>query len=141
MLQAETECNAASAAAYAEQTLGATGLAMLERETAAHGMFNARTVAGLVGYNDTFADAQRFIRGCRLLADAIANASPDTTAFDDVYRALVAFWTESHYVRALGALLVDVARSVGQLKGVERTLGLAWGTTTLVVSSNDFASG
>jgi hypothetical protein len=140
VLQAQTECNATSAAAYADQTLGATALAMLERETAEHGMFNASTVAGLVGFNDTFADAQRFIQGCRLLADAIANGSPDTSAFDDVYRALVAFWTESHYVRTLGALLVDVARSVGQLEGVERTLCVGWGTTTLVVSSNDFAS-
>ena len=46
---------------------------------------------------------------------------------------------ETH--ETLGALLVDVARSAGQLNGVERTLRVAWGTTTLVVSSNDFAAG
>ena len=97
------------------------------------------TVASVVALDpDWFADCDRFTRGCRLLADAIATPTPDIRKLPDVYDKLVRFWTQSHYVRTLGAVLIDVARSVGQFKGVERALNLTSGTTTVVVSSNQF---
>jgi hypothetical protein len=97
------------------------------------------TVASVVALDtDWFIDCEQFTRGCRLLADAIATPTPDIEKLPDVYKKLVRFWTQSHYVRTLGAVLIDVARSVGQFKGVERVLNLTSGTTTVVVSSNQF---
>ena len=97
------------------------------------------TVASVVALDtDWFIDCEQFTRGCRLLADAIATPTPDIKKLPDVYKKLVGFWTQSHYVRTLGAVLIDVARSVGQFKGVERVLNLTSGTTTVVVSSNQF---
>lgn len=97
------------------------------------------TVAAVVGLDsDWRADCEQFSRGCRLLADAIATQTPDNRKLPEVYGKLVRFWRQSHYVRTLGAVLIDVARSVGQFKGLERSLNLTSGTTTVVVSSNQF---
>lgn len=114
-------------------------LANRERNVIRFGVFDQSAVASIVAADtEWFADCARFTRGCRLLADAIAIPTPDAGKLPDVYDKLVRFWTQSHYVRTLGAALVDVARSVGQFKGLERSLNLTSGATTVVVSSNQF---
>jgi len=45
---------------------------------------------------------------------------------------------QSHQVRALGVLLLDLARKSVYLPGVTRTLSFTVGKTTTVLSSNDF---
>jgi len=123
----------------ADTLLKSPDLANRERNVIRFGVFDQSTVASIVAVDtDWFADCARFTRGCRLLADAIAIQTPDNDKLPDVYDKLVRFWTQSHYVRTLGAVLVDVARSVGEFKGLERSLNLTSGTTTVVVSSNQF---
>ena len=109
-----------------------------ERLVTDNGIFDQSTVATVARFDtDWFSDCERFSTGCRLLADAIATPTiDDGTKIPDVYDKLVNFWTQSHSLRTLGAALVDVARSVGQFNGLERTLQLTSGTTTVVVSSN-----
>jgi hypothetical protein len=45
---------------------------------------------------------------------------------------------ESHQVRALGALLLDLGRKSVYLPGITRTLLFTVGDQTTVLSSNDF---
>ena len=59
----------------------------------------------------------------------------DFKVVEAVYDDLVGFWTQSHQVRMLGALLTDVAGLVQQRGGIERSLNIKSGTTTMVVSS------
>ncbi len=127
----------------ADTLLGSAELGNRERQAAERHAYDPTTVAGIVAYDtDWIDDAARFLRGCRLLADAIDTSAADTGTIPDAYRQLVRFWTQSHYVRTLGAALVETASAVGQIKGVERTLRLAYDgeppKTAVVVSSKMF---
>ena len=114
-------------------------MAHKERHVIEHQLFDQSSVATVVAFDtDWFRDCERFLRGCRLLADAIATQTPDDGTIHDVYSNLVGFWTQSHYVRTLGAALVDVARKVDHFNGIERILNLTSGATTIVLSSNSF---
>ena len=123
--------------ARASLLLKNANLARKERDALEHHFFDQSTVATIVGFDPGwFLDCQTFSQGCRLLADAVATPTADRGTIPEVYRRLVPFWTQSHYVRTLGAALVDVARLVGQFNGIERTLNLESGSTTIVMSSN-----
>ncbi|MGE5242868.1 MAG: hypothetical protein ACM3SQ_01390 [Betaproteobacteria bacterium] len=130
-------------APLADRLLDRPELADRERWTASQRLYDPGTVAGIVAYDGEWPEsADRFLRGCRLLADAIDSSAEDSDTIPEAYRHLASFWTESHYVRTLGAALVDAARTTGHAAGVERTLRLSWGdaspTATLVVSSRMF---
>ena len=78
------------------------------------------------------------IAGCRVLTDSIAASRRDDGVVEDVYGNLAPFWSQSHQVRMFGALLLDVADAVAQRGGIERSLNIASGAVTTVISSNDF---
>ena len=140
VLAAPDRCNAETVRLSADTLLHDAALAGRERlASVAVAGFDLATVAGTLRANDTwYADCASLSRGCRLLADALALPTRDTGNVADAYRKMVAFWTQSHYVRTLGAALVDCARAVGQFKGVERTLNLTSGAASIVIGSNQF---
>ncbi len=139
VLADEGSCNAETVRLSADTLVSEPALAGRERMAAtALAGFDLATVAGTVRADTNwFDDCARFSRGCRQLAGAIAVPTPDRGQVADTYRLMVGFWSESHYVRTLGAALVDCARAAGEFKGVERTLSLK-AKTALVVSSNQF---
>ncbi|HUK36748.1 MAG TPA: hypothetical protein VLV86_22690 [Vicinamibacterales bacterium] len=132
-------CHPDTARVSAQSVLNDPVLASRERDAADQKTIGFDTVAGTVRADDTwFPDCASFSRGCRLLADAIAVPTIDRGQIADVYRKMLAFWVQSHYVRTLGVALVDCARAVGQFKGVQRTLNFTSGGATTVISSNQF---
>jgi hypothetical protein len=112
----------------------------LERTT---GQNTASTVCGIYRMETAAAianDLDEWIRGVKQWADATQKDLLDRNLIPSIYRKLNNFFLESLYVRALGAHLIDVSRRANQIKGVERTLNVKVGDSTLIVSANDFAA-
>ena len=123
----------------ADRLLPESQLAWRERQAIQRRGLDPDTVAGLVMSNPaTFDHCSRLARGSRRLADAVAGTVPDTGVVSAVYEDFSAFFGQSHEVRMLGALLLDVAGSVGARAGVERSLAITSGSTTIAVGSKDF---
>ena len=137
VLQSADDFNVDTVTAQADRLLADSHLAWRERQVARMRSFSPDTVAGLVLSNpDTYDDCVRFIQGSRLLADSIGSGARDVGVVDDVYRSLVGLWDQSHQVRMLGAILLDVADAVGRSGGVERSLSITSGPVTTVMTSN-----
>lgn len=137
LLESPDSFNLDTVVRSAQALPGRPALADRERWTADRRIYDAGTVAGIVAYDTDWPDAAgRFLRGCRLLADASDSSAADDGTIPEAYRHLVPFWTESHYVRTLGAALTDAAGILGRSTGVERTLRLSWADHTIVVGSN-----
>lgn len=99
------------------------------------------TIAGLVGMDpNILSDADEWLRGLGQWSTGWQRGTPDNALVPSIYKKLANFWLESLYVRTIGALLVEWGRKTNQIKGIERTLNIKWGTTALVVSSNDFST-
>jgi hypothetical protein len=95
------------------------------------------TAAGTCDLNPrTRSDVDSFLRGARTLADGIAANAADRDLLGSVYKSMVPLWTQSHHVRALGVRLLDVARQIGRLEDVERTLTATEHGDSITISSN-----
>jgi hypothetical protein len=93
------------------------------------------TVAGVVLSNPgMFADSERLVRGCRSLVDALGASRRDDGVVEEVYADLAPFWSESHQVRMLGALVTDVAPDLDR---VDRALRISSAAGATVISSRD----
>ncbi len=123
----------------ADRLLPDPQLAWRERQTIRRGAFDPDTVAGIVSSNTgTFDDCRRLVRGSRRLADAISRAVADAGVVSAAYEDLSAFWGQSHEIRMLGALLVDVADRAGVRSGIDRSMAITSGPTTIAIASKDF---
>jgi hypothetical protein len=97
------------------------------------------TAAGLADKNDdTRPDIADFLRGAKNLADALASPTDERGVIEKSFQHMSRMSDESHQVRALGVLLLDLARKSVYLPGVTRTLSFTSGDKTTVLSSNDF---
>ena len=97
------------------------------------------TAAGLAEKNDdTRPDVADFLRGAKNLADALASPTDERGVIEKSFQHMSRMSDESHQVRALGVLLLDLARKSVYLPGVTRTLSFTVGDQTTVLSSNDF---
>ena len=95
------------------------------------------TAAGTCELNpSTRMDADDFLRGIQKLAVAMGRNDADLDVVSQAYKSMVKLWTQSHHVRSLGVRIVDVARQVNKLKGVERTLTVRLEDTSVSISSN-----
>jgi hypothetical protein len=95
------------------------------------------TAAGTCDKNpDTRSNADDFLRGARALALAINRNDPDLNVIPQAYSLMSGLWTQSHQVRMLGVRILDVARQLNQLKGVERTLTITADGRSVTVSAN-----
>jgi hypothetical protein len=119
---------------------GFAGLANREAFFASTAGNDAFSFGGLVDLNpDTATDCQRFLNGAKRLNIGILSAAPNDGVIERVFEELEDFWTQSLHVRAVGAYLVDVARTGGVLGDVGRsfalTVGGGDGSETLVLAS------
>jgi hypothetical protein len=97
------------------------------------------TAAGLADKNDdTRPGIADFLRGAKNLADALASHTDERGVIEKSFQHMSRMSDESHQVRALGVLLLDLARKSVYLPGVTRTLSFTVGGDTTVLSSNDF---
>jgi len=97
------------------------------------------TAAGLAEKNDdTRPDIADFLRGAKNLADALASPTDERGVIEKSFQHMSRMSDQSHQVRALGVLLLDLARQSVYLPGVTRSLSFTVGETTTVLSSNDF---
>ena len=97
------------------------------------------TAAGLAEKNDdTRPDIADFLRGAKNLADALASPTDERGVIEKSFQHMSRMSDQSHQVRALGVLLLDLARKSVYLPGVTRTLSFTVGDRTTVLSSNDF---
>src|SRR5262249_49285897 len=95
------------------------------------------TAAGTCDKNaDTRSNVDDLLRGARALALAITRNDPDLNVIPQAYGLMARLWTQSHHVRTLGVRILDVARQLNQLKGVERTLTVTADGKSVAISSN-----
>jgi hypothetical protein len=82
--------------------------------------------AGLVRLNgDTAADCTAFARGARFLQSNIDSGAKNLSTIDKAVGEMNDLWTQSHHVRAVGVLVLDLAERAGQLQDVTRTMTIA----------------
>ncbi len=95
------------------------------------------TAAGICEKNtETRRNADDFLRGARALALAITRNDPDLNVIPQAYSLMSGLWAQSHYVRMLGVRILDVARQLSELKGVERTLTITADGRSVTISAN-----
>jgi hypothetical protein len=63
-----------------------------------------------------------FRTGARLLDEALRSGAEDRGVVERVFRLMVPAWQQSHWVRALGAWLLESARARGVARLVARSL-------------------
>ena len=92
---------------------------------------DGKVFCGLIDLNPhTFQNCRDFFNGIkRLHLDALSTA-PDNGAIARVFEEMENLWRQSHHVRAVGAYLLDIARSTAVLKHVSRSLAITVGAGT-----------
>jgi len=116
----------------ADEVLSDAGAAWREREVVNARTAEPDTVAGIVSSNPgMFEDCARLIRGCRTLAGALDASAGDDGVIEEAYSDLAPFWSQSHQVRMLGALVTDLAPDPDRM---DRALNVRSGTSAIVIS-------
>ncbi len=86
---------------------------------------------GLIDLNShAFQNSRDFFNGVKRLHLDALSAAPDNGAIARVFEEMENLWRQSHHVRAVGAYLLDIARSTAVLKHVSRSLAITVGAGT-----------
>ena len=86
---------------------------------------------GLIDLNpNTLQNCRDFFNGVKRLNLDVLSGAPDNRVIEHVFEEMENLWRQSHHVRAVGAYLLDIARTTGVLKHVSRSLAVTIGAGT-----------
>jgi hypothetical protein len=104
------------------QREGQAALADVERSAPApHPLLDFTMSGRVLSDGDPLDRWRSFRNGAALLQQALVSGGPAETALDRGRRSMQACWTQVHHVRAIGAFLIDRARSAGVLSKIGRS--------------------
>jgi hypothetical protein len=84
--------------------------------------------AGTIDLNPhTFQNCGDFFNGVKALDVGVLSGQPDTGVIKDVFGKMQSLWRQSHHVLAVGAYLIDVARSAAVLAETVRSMSITIG--------------